>query len=212
MFCFVSLGRLAELFIATFSNSKHHRAVHFHQARLARQPVTSWRDYLSDERINSIYNNLNVFGTPLPFFNGFLLQLIGTWDWDMAVHFKDDDMHEPESGMEDHEHSLFMIAEETWIIHLLVNLVVCILITALLPFIDRRVYGPEPVENLKNQDQLRFHLIDDNTKESRYAETESTRELVDSSSSAHADMYALDSPPLDDDDDDDIAPTSSIQV
>lgn len=137
LFLIVFMCRSAEILIMMYSNREHHVRVFQKQQSL----VKSGNAISLSQRVHSPYTNPMVYAYPFTTLSGFFLMVVGTWDWDMAVHFGQGYANLDISGFSDEQlEMMYMDSEEALLVHVLANLVVCTFLSLLLHHFDRSKY------------------------------------------------------------------------
>jgi hypothetical protein len=147
MFMALAFSRLGEALVMFYSNAAYHRRVALAQYRPHGRALSL--STVAADRVHSMYTNEAVYATPLPVVSAFLLMLIGTWDWDMAVHFLSFDVTKVLDAS-------VMDAEETWFVHLLFNLSLCLALALGLQIADQRFCGSDG-RHPSDFDEHHFH-------------------------------------------------------
>mmetsp|Transcript_53849 Transcript_53849/g.89592 ORF Transcript_53849/g.89592 Transcript_53849/m.89592 type:complete len:347 (-) Transcript_53849:131-1171(-) len=175
----VALLQLIEISVSLFSNPQHHA---HQQARLALRdrakrngnPMPAPQECpcqcgVTESRILPIFTNPFIYSTVVPLLIGYLMMIVGTLDWGMAVEFfttknsstdpsmigMDDAMDMGDSEMDPD----WMSAEETFLMHMLFNMLLQVVIAISLKQVDRVFFSSCPTpDNLPRwRDELTPH-------------------------------------------------------
>ncbi|MDP2438945.1 MAG: hypothetical protein Q8P67_24630 [archaeon] len=132
MFIAVCVSRAMEAALALYTSPQHHTSVAAQQQR-QNMPLTLRHIF---HHLHSMCTNQFAFATPFPFFTAITLMIIGTWDWQLAVGFAE--------KLDLATNANWMEAEESWLIHILVNVTLAAFLWGILGLWQRNQRGGTP--------------------------------------------------------------------